>query len=106
MTLKEVIGRLSTLSLLDFTQPFVIETYASGMGIGAVLSQGKWAIAFISQKFSNKGRIRSVYERELLAIVFAVDKWKHYLTRKKVIIRTDHRSLKHLLNQKTVSAIQ
>jgi len=105
-TLKGAVIQLPTLALLDFAKPFVIETDASGTGIGVVLSQDKRPIAFISQGFSSKGRIKSVYERELLAIVFVVDKWKHYLASKKVIIRTDQRSLKHLLNQKAVSAIQ
>jgi len=72
--LKEVVTQLPTLALPDFGKPFTIETDASGAGIGAVLSQGKQPIAFISQGFSSKGRMKSVYERELLAIVFAVDK--------------------------------
>lgn len=60
----------------------------------------------MSQAFSSEGRIKSVYERELLAIVKAVTKWKHYLTGKEFIIKTDQSSLKHLLDQKAVSTIQ
>lgn len=63
-------------------------------------------IAFISKAFSSKGRVKSVYERELLAIVFAVTKWRHYLTGHKFTIRTDQKSLKHLLEQRAVSVEQ
>lgn len=50
--------------------------------------------------------MKSVYERELLAIVYAVTKWRHYLTRNQFMIRTDQKSLRHLLEQRAVSVEQ
>lgn len=44
--LKEAVTKLPTLSLPDFEQPFIIETNASGKGIGAVLSQGEETNSF------------------------------------------------------------
>ena len=39
-------------------------------------------------------------EKELLAVVFAIDKFRSYLVGAKVIVYTDHEALKHLLNKK------
>ena len=74
--LKTSMTQLPVLILPNFNEPFVVETDASGVGIGAVLFQNNRPIAFISKAFSSKGRVKSVYERELLAIVFAVSKWR------------------------------
>jgi len=53
-----------------------VETDASRNGIGVVFQQGRHPIAFISKKLGPKWQKLSVYEKELLAIVFAVQKWE------------------------------
>lgn len=72
--LKSAMTSLPTLAMPNFDLPFVIETDASGCGLGAVLMQQGRPLAFISQALSEKAKARSVYERELMAIVLAVQK--------------------------------
>ena len=57
-------------------------------------------LAFISRALGPKWQRLFVYEKELLAIVFAVQKWEQYLTGTHFIIKTDQNSLKWLLQQK------
>lgn len=57
-------------------------------------------IAFISKALSARSLNLSIYEKEMLAILFAIKQWEHYLLPKHFIIRTDYRSLKHLLEQR------
>ena len=52
----------------------------------------------------NPTKIRySAYEKELLGIVWAIGKWRHYLEGKHFIVQTDHSSLRHLPNQPSVN---
>lgn len=104
--LKRAMTKLPVLVLLNFCLPFVLETDAYCACIGAVISQQNRPIAFISQGVSAKGRAKSVYDRELLAIIFAVTKWHHPLMGGRFTIRTDQKSLEHLLDQKAVTAEQ
>ena len=85
------------LGLPNFNQPFVLETDASDCGVGAVLMQGGRSLAFISQTLAPKHLCLSVYNKELLAVLIVVEKWRHYLEGGKFIIRTDHESFKFLL---------
>jgi ribosomal protein L21E len=88
------------LALPNFSQPFVIECDASGMGIGAVLMQSNRPIAFLSRALKGKVVHMSTYEKELFALVTVIQKWRPYLLGKPFIVKTDHQSLKFLLEQK------
>ena len=98
--LKKALCETSTLALPDFTLPFVLETDACDTGIGAVLSQEGRPLAFMSKALGVKHLGLSIYEKEYLAILMAVDKWRHYLEQDQFIIQTDHESLTYLLDQK------
>lgn len=73
------------------------------MGLGAVLSQQQRPITFFSQELSAKAQLKSIYERELMAVVLAIQKWRHYLLGG-IIVRTNQKSLKFLLDQRLLSA--
>ncbi|XP_071913952.1 uncharacterized protein [Coffea arabica] len=88
------------LTLPDFSQEFVVETDASNSGIGAVLLQHGRPLAFFSKALAPKHQGLSVYEKEMLAIVNAIQKWRPYLLGGHFIIKTDHQSLKYLMEQK------
>lgn len=85
--------------MLYYTKPFIIETDASGIGIGAVLMQQGHPIAYISKSLAPKHQYMCVYDRELLALIFAVTKWSHYLLGRHFIVKTDQKTLKYLLEQ-------
>ena len=96
--LKAAIMNPPVLALLDFSKPFVIECDALGVGINVVLMQGQRPIAFYSQALKGKSLHLSTYEKEFLALITAVKRWRPYLLGKPFIIRTDHQSLKFLLD--------
>ena len=60
----------------------------------------------MSQVLSPKHLGLSIYEKELLAVLMAVDCWRHYLEGNKFIIKTDYESLKFLLQQKLQTQLQ
>jgi hypothetical protein len=77
---------------------------ASDFAIGAVLGQTKdkkyYTISYASKTLSGPQLNYTTIEKELLAVIFAIDKFKPYLVGAKVIIYTDHVALKYLLTKK------
>ena len=77
--LKKAMSEAPTLGLPDFSKPFTLETNASSTGVGVVLSQEGRPLAFISKALSPRHQRLSVYDKELMAVLIVVDKWRHYL---------------------------
>ncbi|XP_056855327.1 uncharacterized protein LOC130504721 [Raphanus sativus] len=76
---------------------------ASGVGVGAVLMQEKKPIAFFSEKLGGATLNYPTYDKELYALVRALQTWQHYLWPKEFVIHTDHESLKHLKGQQKLN---
>jgi hypothetical protein len=94
------------LALPDFPQQFIIECDASGLGIGPVLMQARRPIAYFSQALHGRNLVLSTYEKEMLALVTAVQKWRTYLLGHRFVVRTDHHSLKFLWDQTIATEVQ
>ena len=105
--LKRSLVIAPVLRMPDFELPFVVTTDASLVSVGAILEQdfgqGLQPVAYESRKLNPAETRYSAYERELLGIVWAIGKWRHYLEGRKFVVQTDHSSLRHLPNQPSVS---
>ena len=88
-TLKECLTSAPVLALPNFNKPFVIETDASNLGIGAVLQQEGHPLVFLSRALGPRNRGLSTYEKELMAILLAVEHWTPYLQTAEFVIKTD-----------------
>ncbi|XP_062104283.1 uncharacterized protein LOC133815460 [Humulus lupulus] len=97
--LKIAMTHTPVLRLPDFSKEFIIETYASNVGIGGVLMQEGNPLDYFSKKLDPRFVGASAYIREMRAIVEAVSKWRQYFLGRHFIIRTDHKSLRELLTQ-------
>ena len=97
--IKEMLCGAPLLALLDFSKTFEIEYDASRIGIGVVLMQKKWLIAYFSEKLNGAVLNYPTYDKEFYAQVRALKTWQHYLWPKEFVIHTDHSSLKHLKGQ-------
>jgi len=83
-----------------------VETDACDSGAGVVLMQEGWPLACISQGLAPKHLGLSVYEKELIAMLVEVDRWRHYFENNTFIICTDHESLQFLLQQRLHTHLQ
>ena len=103
-TLKEALTSPPILGYPADEGIFVLDTDASGHGLGAVLSQmqdgNERVISYFSRVLTRPEQQYCVTRRELLALVESVKYFHHYLLGRHFVVRTDHGSLKWLMRFK------
>lgn len=112
-SLKEMLTGAPTLGYADFTLPFLVETDASNLGLGAILYQvqegRRKVIAYASRRLRGAERNDQNYSSmklELLALKWAVvEKFRSYLLGSKFTVLTDNNPLCHLATAK-LGAVQ
>ena len=93
----------------DFDRPFILQTDASGRGVGALLSQrddcgNDRPVAYYSQKLLPCEEKYSAIEKECLAIKLGIQAFSLYLTGRHFTVQTDHCSLEWLQKMKDTNA--
>ena len=63
-------------------------------------------IAYISKTLAPRHQSLFTYEKELLALVYAVEKWRSYLVGSHFLVKTDHFNLKYILEQQISTPFQ
>eukprot|EP00253_Pinus_taeda_P028586 PITA_28586 len=103
--------QLSTAPILrgpDWALPFHISSDASDTAIGAVLGQEEsnlpYAIYFISKNMTPTELNYIVTEKEFLAVIYAINKFRHYITGYTTFVHIDHSAIKYLMNKSITNA--
>ncbi|KAL5559991.1 hypothetical protein UlMin_036202 [Ulmus minor] len=106
--LKHLLTSTPIIRPPDWNLPFEIMCDASDYAIGAVLGQRvnrlPYVIYYASKTLTDAQLNYSTTEKELLAVVFALDKFRSYLIGSKIIVYSDHAALKYLLSKKDAKA--
>ena len=103
--IKKEIAQAS-LQSVDESIPFVVECDASEVAISATLNQGGRPIAFISRSFQGSELHYPAVEKEATAIIEAVRKWNHFLSRQHFTLVTDQRSVSFMLDNRKRTKIK
>nr|GFB85774.1 reverse transcriptase domain-containing protein [Tanacetum cinerariifolium] len=102
-TLKKKLTEAPILVVPDWNWPFELMCDASNYAIGAVLGQRKLKhfqpIYYASKTMTEAQIPYTTTEKEMLAVVYAFEKFRPYLVLSKSIVYTDHSALKYLLNK-------
>ena len=111
-TLKDKFTSYPVLRNPDPDKRYILDTDASAYAIGATLSQdfpdGRHPIAYFSKSLLPAERNYDIYDRELLAIIYAVKAFRHLLLNvpQKFLIRSDHNNLKYFKSPQKITARQ
>ena len=103
-SIKAAVANITKIHYYDPSLDTRVKWDASHMGLGASLEQqnveGEWIpIAFPSRYLNTQEKKYSTNELELLAVVWSVDRFKHYLLGKEFVIATDHKALVSALDE-------
>lgn len=102
--LKSSISAETTLAYYNPQKELVLETDASGIGLGATIKQDGRPIAFASKALSDTEKRYATIEKECLAVVFGCKKFHHYIYARPVTVHTDHKPLPAIFKKNISSA--
>ena len=97
--IKEILSTDRVLRYYDVTKPVVLQTDASGKGLGAVLLQDGLTVAYASRTMTTTQERYAQIEKELLAVVFACERFHQYIYGKTVEVHSDHKPLENILKK-------
>jgi hypothetical protein len=108
--LKKAITSAPVLAAPDFSKPFTVTCDASKYAVGGVLSQGEKGeprvIAYESRKLTPAEVKYEVHDKELLAVIHALVKWRHYLHGSRFTIVTDNWATKYIQTKPHLNRLQ
>ena len=104
--LKEKLMNAPILTLPEPGKCFTVYSDASHIGHGCVLMQDGKVIAYASRQLKPYEQNYPTHDLELVAVVFALKIWRHYLYGESCDIFTDHKSLKYIFTQKDLNLRQ
>ena len=106
--LKQKVSQDLILRGPDWSVPFHISSDASDIAIGAILAQQEdskpYAIYFISKNMSPVELNYTVTEKEFLVVIYAINKFWHYITSYPTFVHTDHTAIRYLMNKPITNA--
>ena len=94
--IKRVITTLPVLTYFDKAKKHTTQCEASKKGLGAVLLQESKPIMYVSRALTETEQRYSNIERELLAVVFALERLNHYTFGRTIIVQSDHQPLQSI----------
>jgi len=109
--LKTAVTTAPVLMSPQDSEPFRIEADSSDFAIGAVLSQqsttdGKWhPVAFYSKSLFSMERNYEIHDKEMLAIICALEEWRHFLEEATHLVEiwTNHKNLEYFMTAKKLN---
>ena len=111
MSFEELKTYLTTAQIVrapNWQLPFEVMCDASDLAIGAVLGQREdrkpYVVYYVSKTLNEAQMNYTTKEKELLVLVYALDKFRAYLVGSDIIIFTNHSALKYLLTKKNAKA--
>ena len=92
------------LKYFNVNESVVIQCDASQVGLGATLLQNDQPVAYASRSLTLTEQRYAQIEKECLAIVFACEKFEHYILGKEVLVKSDHKPLEVIFKKPLLNA--
>ena len=103
-SIKDTLSTAPVLAFYNVNKPALITCNASQSGLGAVLVQEDKPIAYASRALTDAETRYAQIEKELLAIVFAFNKFHQYTFGKEVLVESDHKPLESIMKKSLAAA--